>query len=146
MLLFVVAGCRDREVEVASDRSGFIQRSQQQLVIRRQPAIAADPDAVARDPLGNGCSVPRLETCLPLAIDAPVLPSQRSCGRRSCQRPEWRHWKPLERMDFRQQLLSGCLPEVLESSTGLIVSREGGEQSAARTAHLTLWSDDGLSR
>lgn len=30
-------------------------------------------------------------------------------------------------MDFRQQFLSGCLPEVLESSTGLIVSREGGE-------------------
>lgn len=47
MLLFIVAGCRDREVEAAGDRPGSIQRSQQQLVVHRQPAVAADPDAVA---------------------------------------------------------------------------------------------------
>lgn len=35
-------------------------------------------------------------------------------------------------MDFRQQFLSGCLPGVLESSTGLIVSREGGEGASLR--------------
>jgi len=71
MSLLIVAGRRDREIDATGDRSRS-ERSQQQLVVHRQPAIAVDSDAVTRDPLGNGGSIPRLETCLPPAIDAPV--------------------------------------------------------------------------
>lgn len=76
MSLLTVAGRRDREVDATVDRSRFVQRSQQQLVVHRQLTVAVDSDAVARDPLGNGGSIPWLETRLPPAIDAPVLPSR----------------------------------------------------------------------
>lgn len=70
--LLLVAGRRDREGAATGDRFRLVQRPRQQLVIHRQPAVAADPGAVARDPLGDGRSVPRLEARLSPAIDAPV--------------------------------------------------------------------------
>lgn len=62
--LLAVAGPGEREVETAGDQTGPAERSQQELVVQRQSALAVDPDAVARDHLGNDGPVPRLETRL----------------------------------------------------------------------------------
>lgn len=98
--LLTVAGRRDRKIDITGDRSRFVQWSQQQLVVHRQFTVVVDSDAVARDPLGNGGSIPRLETRLPSTIDAPVSPSRSgwSCrlDRRSRRQLERWHWELLK--------------------------------------------------
>jgi len=69
MSLFIVAGRRNREIDATDDWSRFGQRSQQQLVVHRQLAVAVDSDTIARNSLGNSGSISRLETRLPSTID-----------------------------------------------------------------------------